>query len=95
MKKKKMATPAVAPFVPPTDFELTLRNKDKAALEKVVTWLMARGVHSFSWSQEWDNDLGAEVYTLCVETTWADNLAQIARRLGDYNEDGWDGENDL
>jgi len=83
MKKEKKKKKE---FVLPTRFELVLIHKDKKVLTKVIKWLLTRNVSSsFQWEMKWLGR-GAE-YQLSIQSSWADNVARIAKLLGDYKQD--------
>lgn len=72
-------------FVPATKFQLELRHKDKECLIPVVNWLLLENAsHHFEWEMKMlERD---EEYVLYIETAWADNLLEIAKRLGDFGQ---------
>jgi hypothetical protein len=74
-------------FVKPTHFELRLKHADKEVLSGVLNWLMDSGNHSYSWSYEWDDDMGRQVYILEIGSCWADNLSEISNLLGDRDSE--------
>ena len=78
MKKNKI-------FVQPTIFNITLEHKDKKILIPIVEWLLKNGTHHFQWEMKMLTS--SWIYRLSIQTSWADNLAKIAKLLGDYKQD--------
>ena len=76
MKKKKA-------FVTPTNFEVTLMHKDMNVLVPVMKWLLKRGCHDFQWESRLIGTPESK-YSLSIQTSWADNLAKVAKLLKDY-----------
>lgn len=83
--KKKLLKKENKPFISATIFKLELRHKDKECLIPVIHWLLLENAsHNFEWSMEM---LASDTeYVLYIETSWADNLAEIAKLLGDYGQ---------
>lgn len=77
MKKNKK-------FIQLTSFDITLEHKDKEVLIPIVKWLLKNGTHSFQWEMKMLTS--SWIYRLSIQTSWADNLAKIAKLLGDYKQ---------
>ena len=79
MKKKKE-------FVSPIGFELILRHRDQDVLLPVIHWLLKNNApHSFQWERIMLEK--EDVYELSIQTSWSDNLAEIAYMCGDYGQE--------
>ena len=78
MKKNKK-------FIQPTSFEVILIHQDKKVLIPIVKWLLKNGHHTFQWDYGMTEITGE--HRLAIQTSWADNLAKIAKLLGDYKQD--------
>jgi hypothetical protein len=78
VKKKKE-------FVTPTGFDITLTHQSKECLIPIVNYLLENGSHQFQWDMEMLTSSG--VYHLSIQSSGADNLAEIAKLLGDYGQD--------
>ena len=72
-------------FVRPTHFEIELVHEDKECLIPIVNWLLVNGSQSFQWEMVMLER--TEEYHLSIQSCWADNLAEIAKLLGDYGQD--------
>ena len=70
----------------PTHFDLELKNKNKDVLMPVMTWLIDKGTSSLKW--KWKLLETTEEFTLTIQGCWAENLCDIAKLLGDYEDNG-------